>query len=308
MRACLAEEFTSVHVLNLRGNARTSGVRRRAEGDNVFDQGSRAPVAISVLVRNPDAGHEGCRILYRDIGDYLSRERKLEMLREAGSIASVDDWMEIEPDRHDDWIGQRDEAFESFYPVGTKEAKAGRADDAVFRLYSRGLATSRDAYLYNFSRDACAENARRVVENYCDALRDWSDTGSDPDDVDSVAERNSSHVRWDRELKNNLRRQREVRFSADNVWRTQYRPFVKQHCYVEYTLVNNKYQQDSMFSIRGRREPGNLLAGRGRPKALWGAHGGRDARSLFGGSVPVLSPLPLCAPGAERLAGGRRRP
>ena len=247
VRACLVEEFTSVHVLNLRGNQRTQGERSRREGGKVFGQGSRAPVAISVLVRNPDAGHEGCRILYRDIGDYLSRERKLEMLREAGSIASVDDWMEIEPDRHDDWIGQRDEAFETFYPVGTKEAKAGRADDAVFRLYSRGLATSRDAYLYNFSRDACAENARRVVESYRNALRDWSDTGSDPENVDSIAERHSSHVRWDRELKNNLRRQREVRFSANNVWRTQYRPFVKQHCYVEYTLVNNKYQQDSIF-------------------------------------------------------------
>ena len=247
VRACLVEEFTSVHVLNLRGNQRTQGERSRREGGKVFGQGSRAPVAISVLVRNPDAGHEGCRILYRDVGDYLSRERKLEMLHETGSIASVDDWMEIEPDRHDDWIGQRDEAFETFYPVGTKEAKAGRADDAVFRLYSRGLATSRDAYLYNFSRDACAENARRVVEDYRNALREWSEAGTDPEDVDSIADRNSSHVRWDRELKNNLRRQREVRFSADNVWRTQYRPFVKQHCYVEYTLVNNKYQQDSIF-------------------------------------------------------------
>ena len=108
-------------------------------------------MAISVLVRNPDAEHEGCRILYRDIGDYLTREQKLEVLREAGSIAGVDDWQEIEPDRHDDWIGQRDEAFETFYPVGTKEAKAGRADDAVFRLFSNGYKTSRDAYLYNFS-------------------------------------------------------------------------------------------------------------------------------------------------------------
>ena len=247
IRACFAEEFTSVHVLNLRGNARTSGVRRRAEGDNVFDQGSRAPVAISVLVRNPDAGHQGCRILYRDIGDYLTRERKLQMLREAGSIVGVDGWQEIEPDRHDDWIGQRDEAFETFYPVGTKEAKAGRADDAVFRLFSNGYKTSRDAYLYNFSRDACANNARRVVENYRNALRDWGQAETEPADVDAIAERHSSDVRWDRELKNNLRRQREVCFSADNIWRTQYRPFVQQHCYVEYTLVNNKYRQDSIF-------------------------------------------------------------
>ena len=123
LRACLAEEFTSVHVLNLRGNQRTQGERSRREGGKIFGQGSRAPVAISVLVRNPEAVHQGCRILYHDIGDYLNRERKLEMLRDAGSIMGVDCWQDIEPDRHDDWIGQRDEAFETFYPLGSKEAK-----------------------------------------------------------------------------------------------------------------------------------------------------------------------------------------
>ena len=90
VRACLAEEFSSIHVLNLRGNARTSGKLRREEGDNVFGQGSRAPVAITILVRNPDAAHDGCRILYRDIGDYLKREEKLALLRKAGSIAGIE--------------------------------------------------------------------------------------------------------------------------------------------------------------------------------------------------------------------------
>ncbi len=247
VRACLAEEFSSVHVLNLRGNQRTQGERSRREGGKIFGQGSRAPVAIAVLVRNPCAGHEGCRILYRDIGDYLTRERKLEILREAGSLMGVDGWLEIEPDRHDDWIGQRDEVFETFYPVGTKETKAGRADDAVFRLYSRGLATSRDAYLYNFSRTACADNARRVVDNYRSAMRDWSRAGAEPADVDAIAERHSSHVRWDAQLKDNLRREKQVAFSADNVRTIQYRPFVKQRCYVDYMLVNRKYQLDSIF-------------------------------------------------------------
>ena len=74
VRACLAEEFSSIHVLNLRGNQRTQGERSRREGGKVFGQGSRAPVAITILVRNPEAAHDGCRILYRDIGDYLKRE------------------------------------------------------------------------------------------------------------------------------------------------------------------------------------------------------------------------------------------
>ena len=250
VRACLAEEFSAVYVLNLRGNARTSGELRRSEGDNAFGQGSRAPVAVTILVRNPEALHDGCRILYRDIGDYLKREEKLAVLRKAGSIAGIEDWRTITPDGHHDWIDQRSEEFQKLYPVGSKAAKAGRTDEAIFTLYSRGLATSRDAYVYNFSRDACAENAHRMVENYLGALRerDKFKNGSPSGEViNEITGRHSSNVRWDRELKNNLRRRKEVSYTTNRIWSTQYRPFVKQHCYVEYTLVNNKYQMDSIF-------------------------------------------------------------
>ncbi len=245
VRACLAEEFTSVWVLNLRGNQRTQGERSRREGGKVFGQGSRAPVAITILARNPDAAHDRCRILYRDIGDYLSREDKLAAVREWGSIAGIEDWQEIEPDRHHDWIGQRSEAFRAFYPLGSKGAKAGKTDEAVFRLFSNGYKTGRDAYIYNFSREACAENARGVVDDYWGALAVREEHPAYT--VEDAANRFSSRVRWDRELKNNLRRGKGVDYSRDNIWTTHYRPFVKQHCYVDYVLVSNKYQQDSIF-------------------------------------------------------------
>ena len=151
IRACLAEEFSSIHVLHLRGNARTSGDLRRSEGGNVFGVGSRAPVAITIFVKNPSATHEGCKIQYRDIGDYLTREEKLEALTEAISIKGFSDWQTITPDKHYDWVDQRSDAFTEFYPLGTKEAKVGKTDDAIFKLYSLGWATNRDAYVYNFS-------------------------------------------------------------------------------------------------------------------------------------------------------------
>ncbi len=266
MRACLAEEFDTIHVLNLRGNARTSGDLRRAEGDNVFDQGSRAPVAITILVRNPNARHEGCRILYRDIGDYLKRERKLEILQEAGSIRGITDWQEISPDRHHDWIRQRDETFGQFHPMGSKEAKAGKVDNAIFRLFSNGYKTGRDAYVYSFSRKTCTDNARRMVDCYREALQDWNESGQNADQMESIVERYSSHVRWDRELKNNMRRQKAVSFSTDNVWTTQYRPFVKEHCYVDYLLVSNKYQQDSIFPANDSQNRAICVPGVGSVK------------------------------------------
>ena len=245
VRACLVDEFTSIFVMNLRGNQRTQGERSRQEGGKVFGQGSRAPVAITILIRNPDAGRDGCRILYHDIGDYLKREKKLEILRTSQSIGGIEDWRAIAPDKHHDWVGQRDEAFQAFYPMGTKAAKAGKADDAIFKLYSRGLATSRDAYIYNFSRDDCAANARAVVHDYMGAMqvRDEHPEYS----IDESARRHSKSVRWDQTLKDNLARRKSVKYSTDNIWKTQYRPFVKQNCYVDYVLVNRKYQMDRIF-------------------------------------------------------------
>ena len=245
IRGCLAEEFSSVHVLHLRGNARTSGERRRSEAGNVFGGGSRAPVAITILVKNLDAMHDGCKIHYRDIGDYLTREEKLEALTDAVSINGFSDWQEIKPNAHYDWIDQRSDAFAKFYPLGTKEAKAGRADDAIFRLYSRGLATSRDAYLYNFSRDACAENAQRMTQDYLAAL---SEMEANPELTEIVAaRRHTSNIRWDRELENQLRRGRTTEFDVGYIRKSAYRPFVKTNCYADYIFANCKYQQDLIF-------------------------------------------------------------
>ena len=314
VRACLVEEFSSIWVLNLRGNQRTQGERSRKEGGKVFGSGSRAPVAITLLVRNPNSSHEGCRILYRDIGDYLKREEKLEILRDAGTIAGFDDWREITPDEHHDWIGQRNKAYQELYALGSKAAKAGKPDETIFQLYSLGFATNRDAYIYNYSHDACAETARKMVGDYMAALRDLESSDSADASVDQVTRRHSSHVRWDQNLRDNARRGKTTAYSLDNVWATQYRPFVKQHCYVDYTLAARKYQQDWIFplsSINARRvltrrdeESRHLRAGHRLDQTLLGPHGRHDAGLGAGVEGPVLTAVPvraenraICVPG-----------
>ncbi len=248
VRACLAEEFSSIYVFNLRGNQRTSGERSRQEGGKVFGQGSRAPVAITILVRNPDAAHEGCHIQYRDIGDYLKRGEKLKILQEAGSIAGINDWSKITPDKHCDWIGQRDEAFQKLCPIGTKEAKAGKkVDDTIFKLYSRGLETARDGYIYNFSHSVCDVNARQMVDDYLGALRTLGGGKKSRITVNDAIQNYSKNIRWDPGLKKSLKQGKTIMYSSDNVRLVQYRPFVKQYCYVENIFIHRKGQIDSIF-------------------------------------------------------------
>ena len=245
LRACLAEEFSSVYVINLRGNQRTQGERSRKEGGKVFGQGSRAPVAISVLVRNPDAQHKGCRIFYRDIGDYLSHEEKLDRLREWGSISSIDDWQMIQPDRHNDWVGQRDEAFETFYAVGSKEAKAGKVDDIIFSLFSNGYKTGRDAYMYNFSHDGCADNAQRAIGDYLGAATMLAESSEHK--LEQVTRQWSDNIRWDPELAEKMRRGQKVTYSVDLIRPVAYRPFVKQFLYAEPILAQRPGIMAAMF-------------------------------------------------------------
>ena len=245
VRACLAEEFSSIHVLNLRGNQRTQGERSRREGGKVFGQGSRAPVAVTILVRNPDADPDGCRILYHDVGDYLTREKKLDRVREAGSIAGIEDWQAITPDRHHDWVGQRDEAFQELYPVGSKVAKAGKTDEAVFKLFSNGYKTGRDAYVYNFSRRACAENAQKMVGDYRGALLVREEQPGYG--MDEIARHYSANLRWDEKLKRQVQQQADTKFSDQYIREVAYRPFVKQHLYGDQAFSQRPALTEDIF-------------------------------------------------------------
>ena len=245
IRKCLEEEFSSIYVLNLLGNARIHGEQGYYHGEGVFGNATRSPVAITILVKNLNTQHGGCSIHYRDIGGELRRGEKLEKLKEAVSISGFNDWQPVKPNKHHEWIEQRSEAFQQFYPIGTKEAKVGKVDDAIFGLYSLGLATGRDPYIYNFSRDACIENARLMTQDYLAAL---SEHKANPKlTIDEVASRHTSNIKWNRELKNNLKRKKETEFTKDYARIAAYRPFIATNCYADYTFSQMKYQVDRIF-------------------------------------------------------------
>ena len=258
MRACLAEEFSSIYVLNLLGNARMHGDLGRYQGGGVFGNATQSPVAITILVKNLNTKRSECSINYRDIGGELRGVKKLEELKETVSISGFSDWQTIKPNKYHEWIGQRSDAFTEFYPLGTKEAKAGKADDAIFKLYSLGWATNRDAYLYNFSRDTLLENARLMTEDYLTALSEFETTlKANPEllsnknalkaVVEKITQRHNSNSKWNRELMNNLKRKKKTEFDDNYVRTVRYRPFIATNCYADYTFIHCKYQMDRIF-------------------------------------------------------------
>jgi len=115
LRKCLVEEFSTLYVFNLRGNQRTSGELSRKEGGKIFGSGSRTPVAMTVMVKDPN--HLGeCSLFYHDIGDYLTRQEKLDIIADFKDIGSIN-WNEIQPNAEGDWINQRDPIFDTFVDI-----------------------------------------------------------------------------------------------------------------------------------------------------------------------------------------------
>ena len=121
MRKCIAEEFNSIYILHLKGNQRTSGERSRREGGKIFGEGSRSPVAIVILVKNPDDKEKG-KIYFHAVEDYLTREEKLQQLVTFKSATNIK-WQRIYPDRHGDWLDLRDESAGNFISLDPKEGK-----------------------------------------------------------------------------------------------------------------------------------------------------------------------------------------
>jgi predicted helicase len=251
LRKCLAEEFSSIHMFHLRGNARTSGEQRRKEKDNVFGMGSRAPIAISLLVKNPAAKQHG-QIYFHDIGDYLSREEKLEKISSYASIAGINSavcWQAITPDAHGDWLRQRDNSFSAFIALGDK-----KGDGAVlFDNYSNGVKTQRDAWCYNACKESVAANMTRMITFYNSEVQRFNaaipglDKKAREEAVDSFINTNPMQISWTRAIKQELTKNRQFAFEEKCLTSSLYRPFTKQWLYFNRRFNEMVYQMPRIF-------------------------------------------------------------
>lgn len=247
MRRCLVDEFSSIHIFHLRGNQRTSGEQSRSEGGKIFGGGSRAPIAISLLVKNPKAKRNG-RILFHDIGDYLTREEKLAKIVEfahVGGIRDADAWREIAPDEHGDWLRQRRSGFADFLVLGDKKGESS----ALFRGYSNGLKTNRDSWVFNFSRSRLEANVRGMADFFNqEATRFSAASASGAEvEVDSFIRIDRQRISWADDLKAYLRRGMRLEVAPDRFAQSVYRPFCKQWLYYDRRFLWSTYHNSRIF-------------------------------------------------------------
>lgn len=248
-RKTIEKEFSSIWVFNLRGNQRTSGELSRKEGGKIFGSGSRTPISITLLVKNPKAKNEKATIHYHDIGDYLSREEKLAIVRKFKSVANSDmKWRALKPNEHGDWLNQRNDVFDTFIPLAP-EKKFDPKSQSFFLTYSLGLATGRDAWVYNYSKSYLVENLKRTINFYNQKLSAYNaEVGSGKKvAIDDFIDANPTEISWNRNLKNDLSANRNHNFKNESLVIGSHRPFTKNHLYFDKALNAMLYQNTKLF-------------------------------------------------------------
>ena len=267
LRKCLAAEYSRIYVCNLRGNQRTSGEQSRREGGKIFGSGSRTPVAITLLIKDP--AHQGpAEIHYHDIGDYKSREDKLEILRKAKSIDGLI-WSQIIPNDSGDWAEQRSEGFATYMPMGDK----GNTESAIFSIYSQGVLTARDAWAYNQGRAVLEENMRSMIAVYnrdresyhriCQGLpkESW------PKVEDYITD-DPEQISWTVNLKADVVRNALLEFDATAMRQSMYRPFCRQWMYFSRRFNERVYQIPRLFPTERQENVVISVTGVGATKSF----------------------------------------
>lgn len=243
LRAALYKEFNHLYIFNLRGNQRTQGEQSRKEGGKIFGSGSRAPIAISILVKDGSDQHE---LLYHDIGDYLSRKQKLSIISDYQSIKNIE-WEKIIPDLNNDWLNQRDPHYQK-YPSIVGDSKSPFLNNAV------GISTNRDMWVSGFSKEKVLSNSKRLIDNYNAEVVKNGGQGR------KSSMRDASRIKWTRSLDNQFKKGVKLDFHPNNLKLEMYRPFTKKWLMYDRNIVESPGQY---YELWGKENEVIVTTGRG---------------------------------------------
>ena len=236
MRKHLAADCDAIYILDLGGNARRG---LKVSDANVF--GIRVGVSINLFVRNRQNSSESPRIFYYHTDDLWNRKQKFDFLNErehAGGVA----WKSIEPDDRHTWLTEGLHAeFDTFIPMGAKETKAQKSEaaDVIFKTYSNGVKTNRDAWVYNFDRNALIENISKMIENYNIEVARWVQRTDRDAKIDDYVGSNETKIKWSSTLKQKLQRGQTAAFTEAKIRQSLYRPFTKSNLYFD-RMMNDR--------------------------------------------------------------------
>lgn len=261
-RRDVAEEFSEIYVVDLGGDVRANP-KLSGTMHNVF--GIQTGVTISFFIKRTLAkgkARPATKIHYARRPEMEIAEDKLAFL--SANPATAITYAQIKPDAKNNWLGQTDNDWDTLIPVAdkiTKAAKSKSQERAIFRLFSRGLGTYRDDWVYDFDPGHLEKKMRFFVDSY-------EQTRKNP----ANAKRDA--IKWDRELDKYLKLKVLKSFDRTNIRSAAFRPFVSTHVYFDKHFNGMTYQLPSMF-LSDVENPSIAFLGiaSSHELAVFGAHG-----------------------------------
>ena len=248
-RKSLEKEFTTIYVFNLRGNQRTSGELSRKEGGKIFGSGSRTPISITLLVKNPEVESEKATIHYHDIGDYLDQKEKLKIISHFKTFNNSKLPLKtLLPNEHGDWISMRNDAFDNYIPL-EPENMFNLKSQSFFNTYAIGVATNRDAWVCNFSKTKIVENMKRMISFYNEQKEAFiiEKRKNSKIEVEDFINPNADKISWTRALRRDLEKNKEHKFNSTELRTSYYRPFTKQRLYFDKSFIESPGLSSQLF-------------------------------------------------------------
>ena len=258
MRKHLATDFDAIYILDLSGNVRKNP-KLSGTIHNVF--GIQVGVSINFFIKRRDNTNSQAEIFYARVDEFWRKEDKYRYLDSKEHYRNVE-WKPITPDRRYTWLteGLHPE-FETFIPIGTKEAKAekGEGRDVIFHRFSNGVVTARDAWTYNFNRNALTENMNRLIGTYNAEIDRWKRRENRDANVDDFVIYDEAKIKWTDRLKQDLKRGKTANFSQEKARPSLYRPFAKLNLYFDRMMNQRVYVFPSIFPISETEQENRVI-------------------------------------------------
>ncbi len=228
-RKVVAQEFAELYVVDLggdvRANPKLSGTKH-----NVF--GIQTGVAISFLVKRRLA--KGGRVFYARRPELETAEEKLAFMSSSALSRLVMD--ELRPDAKQNWLKLTNNDFEELMPIASKDVKASTKasqEKAIFKLFSLGISTNRDEWLYDVDADALAKKLQYLIGKYSEHRARNGEF--DPS------------IKWSETLKRRANSSVREPFDAARIRRSSYRPFFAPHVYQSSLFIDRPGAAEEVF-------------------------------------------------------------
>ena len=280
MRKHLADDFDAIYILDLGGNVRKNP-KLSGTTHNVF--GIKVGVSINFFVKKRDNVNGQSEIWYARVDEFWRKEDKYRYLDSKQHYRKIE-WQPITPDRRYTWLTEGLHAeFETFIPMGTQKAKRtrGETEDVIFKHYGRGVATSRDAWAYNFNRNGLSENISRMIDTYNEQVFKWEHREDRNANVDDFVVADEGKIKWSLGLKKKLKSGQRTEFSDTKIRKSLYRPFTKSSLYFDRIMNEAVYVFPSIFPIPETETENHVIC--------VGGYGRKEFAVLMSKSIPDLN-------------------